>query len=188
VEKKLSPKQQLFISEYLKDKNGTQAAIRAGYKENTASETAYELLRKPQIMEAVDAALAKVAEKNEVTAIRIIKELSLIAFSDLQSYVDVDPDTGAIRCKGFDDMPPETSRALESISEDRVIREASDGKSVVLNDKIKFKMHDKVRALEMLGKHLNLFNEASSKDIADAIMAAVSARLSDGPDAGTKNR
>lgn len=78
---------------------------------------------------------------------------------------------------------------MESIAEDRVIREANDGKSVVLSDKIKFKLHDKVAALGMLGKHLNLFNEASSKDIADAIMAAVAARLSnDGSDAGAKNR
>lgn len=180
MKKKLSPKQKIFISEYLKDKNGTQAAIRAGYKGKRATEIAYELMIKPHIKAAIDAGLAKLAEKNEVSASRVIKELTLIAFSDLQNYIDVDENTGAIHCKGFEAMPLEASRAMESISEDRVIREASDGKSVVLSDKIKFKLHDKVAALNMLGKHLKLFTELHEHSVSESIMALVAARLGGG--------
>jgi hypothetical protein len=47
----LTPKQRAFVLEYLKDRNATQAAIRAGYSPNTAAEQGYELLRKPQVAE-----------------------------------------------------------------------------------------------------------------------------------------
>jgi len=64
---KLTAKQKAFVAEYLIDLNATQAAIRAGYSEKTASETGYENLRKPQISEAVQKALAERSERTEVT-------------------------------------------------------------------------------------------------------------------------
>ena len=64
---KLTAKQARFVAEYLIDLNATQAAIRAGYSEKTASETGYENLRKPQIAEAVQKALAERSERTEVT-------------------------------------------------------------------------------------------------------------------------
>ncbi len=64
---KLTAKQARFVAEYLVDLNATQAAIRAGYSETTASETGYENLRKPQIAEAVQKALAERSERTEVT-------------------------------------------------------------------------------------------------------------------------
>jgi phage terminase small subunit len=50
---KLTPRQQRFIAEYVKDLNGTQAAIRAGYSERSAAEQAYQLLQKTSVQEAV---------------------------------------------------------------------------------------------------------------------------------------
>ena len=52
----LTDKQWAFVLEYPKDWNATQAAIRAGYSKNTASEIGYENLTKPQIREALQAA------------------------------------------------------------------------------------------------------------------------------------
>ncbi len=49
----LRPKQRAFVVEYLKDRNGAQAAIRAGYSERTARQQASELLTKPDIAAAV---------------------------------------------------------------------------------------------------------------------------------------
>jgi len=56
-------------------------------------------------------------------------------------------------------MPGETSRALESINEDRVIKEDANGEQVTVYDKVKFKTHSKIRALELLGKHLDMFTD-----------------------------
>ena len=49
TDKKLKPKQQRFVDEYLIDLNATQAAIRTGYSEKTAGQIGHELLKKPEI-------------------------------------------------------------------------------------------------------------------------------------------
>lgn len=56
MEKKLTPKQQLFVSEYLKTGNATEAARKAGYKGNdvTLSSVGKENLRKPLISRAIE--------------------------------------------------------------------------------------------------------------------------------------
>ena len=65
--RKLSPKQEVFVQEYLKDLNATQAAIRAGYSEKSASRIGIELLNKNHVREAVEKGRAKRAEKVERT-------------------------------------------------------------------------------------------------------------------------
>ena len=63
----LTSKQLRFVEEYLIDLNATQAAIRSGYSVNTASETGYENLRKPQISEEIKKRQEKLQEKTEIT-------------------------------------------------------------------------------------------------------------------------
>lgn len=53
----LNDRQQLFVAEYIKDLNATQAAIRAGYSENTAGSQGHDLLKKPEIAEAIELAM-----------------------------------------------------------------------------------------------------------------------------------
>ena len=77
--KPLTPKQARFVEEYLVDLNATQAAIRAGYSENTASEIGYENLRKPQIAEAIQKARLERSEKTESSAEWVIKRLEIEA-------------------------------------------------------------------------------------------------------------
>lgn len=64
---KLTPKQEKFVAEYLVDLNATQAAIRAGYSEKTASAIGHENLNKPEIASAIAAKQAKLSEKTEIT-------------------------------------------------------------------------------------------------------------------------
>lgn len=64
----LTPKQALFVKEYLVDLNGTQAAIRAGYSEKTARQIADENLSKPDIQAAVQQAMDRRSKKVEITA------------------------------------------------------------------------------------------------------------------------
>jgi len=65
---KLTNKQQMFCKEYLIDLNATQAAIRAGYSEKTASETGSENLRKPRIVEKIQELMSKRAQKVEISS------------------------------------------------------------------------------------------------------------------------
>lgn len=71
----LTPKQQLFVLEYLKDQNGTQASIRAGYSESTARQQGSRLLTDPRVLAAVRAGQQKVAKKAEVTVDSLMAEL-----------------------------------------------------------------------------------------------------------------
>lgn len=79
----MTEKQKKFCIEYLKDLNATQAAIRAGYSKNTATEIGYEYLRKPHIKEYIDKELDDVMQesKSQLKS-RILKELKDVSFSD----------------------------------------------------------------------------------------------------------
>ncbi len=72
---KLSKKMGLFVSEYLVDLNATKAVLRAGYKTKNPNRLGSELLRHPLVKAAVDSALAKRIETNEVKADYLINKL-----------------------------------------------------------------------------------------------------------------
>lgn len=70
----LTPKEDAFVREYLIDLNATGAAERAGYG-GRAKQTGYELLRRPRVAVAVQAAIAKRAERVELSAEWVLREL-----------------------------------------------------------------------------------------------------------------
>jgi len=77
--KSLTPKQERFCLEYVKDLNGTQAAIRSGYSEKTANSISTENLSKPYILERVQELKKGAASRSRMTTDDIIKGLSDIA-------------------------------------------------------------------------------------------------------------
>ncbi|WP_303995948.1 terminase small subunit [Desulfovibrio piger] len=72
---KLTDKQAAFVREYLVDLNATQAAIRAGYSERTASRIGPQLLGKTCVREAIEKAQAKRARRVEVTQDYVLSNL-----------------------------------------------------------------------------------------------------------------
>lgn len=75
----LNAKQRAFTVEYMKDKNATKAAIRAGYSEKTAYSQACDLLKKPEITQAI-AELEKAAQtKAGITVEKIVERINRIA-------------------------------------------------------------------------------------------------------------
>jgi len=158
--KKLTLQQDNFCIEYVKNGyKGAEAARQAKYSVKNAHRIATRLLSKVHIQDRIKALKEKIDEESIMTATEILKELSIIARSDIQNYVTIDDITGAIQAKGFKDMPEGASRALESISEDRVIKESADGKQVTVYDKIKFKCHSKIQALDKLGQYRDLWKD-----------------------------
>ncbi len=71
----LTPKQARFVREYLVDLNATQAAIRSGYSAKTAASQAHDLLKKPEISEAVSVGQERVLERAIVTAEEVLSGL-----------------------------------------------------------------------------------------------------------------
>ena len=61
-----------FVQEYLVDRNGAAAAVRAGYSPRTARQIAYELLTRPDVAEAVREGEAEIAAKAQVTRASVL--------------------------------------------------------------------------------------------------------------------
>ena len=78
----MTPKQAAFVQHYLIDQNATQAAVRAGYSVKTAYSIGEENLRKPEIRAAIDAAMSDTAARLGITAERVMRERSRLAFFD----------------------------------------------------------------------------------------------------------
>lgn len=76
---KLTRRQEVFIFEYLKDFNGTRAAIAAGYSKNAAKETAFENLTKPHIKQRIDTALAERRADAKWTVEDIMRGIQAVA-------------------------------------------------------------------------------------------------------------
>ncbi len=78
----LTPKQRIFVVEYLVDKNATKAAKRAGYSPKTARSIGAENLTKPNIASAIEKSLAEQLIRANVSADRVLYEIKRIAFAD----------------------------------------------------------------------------------------------------------
>ncbi|WRQ05488.1 tail assembly protein [Ralstonia phage AhaGv] len=86
----LSPRQERFVEEYLKDSNATQAAIRAGYspgKDNKAAHVqANRLLSYASVIRAIEERRAKLGKRFELTRERMMEEYCKIAFADPRNF------------------------------------------------------------------------------------------------------
>ncbi|WP_333662743.1 terminase small subunit [Acinetobacter sp.] len=91
----LSGKQQRFVDEYLIDRNGAQAYIRAGYKvkdEDVAAVMASRLIRTDKVQDAIARGEAELAERNKITQDKVLNRLWEMATADpneLIKYVRV---------------------------------------------------------------------------------------------------
>lgn len=84
----LTPKQQVFVAEYLKDLNATQAAVRAGYSAKTAYSIGEENLKKPVIASAIQEAMDKRAERTEITQDYVLRGIQEITEATRTSRPD----------------------------------------------------------------------------------------------------
>ncbi len=147
---KLTPKQERFVAEYMLDLNATQAAIRAGYSQRRASEIAYQLLQKTPVQDAIAAAQEIREKRLDITADRVVAELARLAFADTTTAVRIEG--GRVVVQDTDEMDENTRRAISEISE-----------TVTTNGgTLKVKFHDKVKALELLSRHLGILNDKLS--------------------------
>ena len=85
---KLNPRQERFVVEYLKDRNGTQAAIRAGYAASSAAVHAHRLLKKDTVLDKLHALRNSALQRIGVTAEKTLRELGAIAFFDPRHLFD----------------------------------------------------------------------------------------------------
>ena len=157
---RLTAKQQAFVNEYIVDLNGTQAAIRAGYSEDTAGAIGSENLQKPDIAEAIQVALDLRAERTRITADRVLVEVAKLGFSNVKDLF-----TEGGQLKNLSTLPDEVAAAIQSV--EVVTKRVEGGEDHEVEYVHKIKMADKKSSLELLGKHLKLFADRTEHTGAD---------------------
>ena len=72
---RLTAKEARFVEEYLVDLNGAAAAYRAGYSKSRARQQAYRLSQKPEVQEAIAAAIEARSKRTQVSQDEVVKGL-----------------------------------------------------------------------------------------------------------------
>jgi len=152
--KALSPRARRFISEYLKDLNGTQAAIRAGYAPSGARALASKMLSNVVVARAVRDAHDEILKENQVTVARIVRELALIAFFDPASILDQSGHLLPVAS-----LPSEIRRGVPAFE----FVETGDGQRKVG----RMRLDGKLAALIALGRHMAIFSDRIGEDPTD---------------------
>ena len=165
---KLSNKQHLFVAEYLIDLNATQAYIRAGYKvksTNVAAVNAQKMLRNAKVQAAIEAAMRERENRTGITQDRVLRELEKIAFSNATDFTKVVTKTikqdAYSAEKGEWEKKEVEHQCVEITDTDKLspdkkaaVAEISEGKYGIT-----IKTYDKIKALELIGRHLGMFKD-----------------------------
>lgn len=160
---KLTEKQKRFCDEYLIDLNATQAAIRAGYSPKGMNKRVTRMMANEGITNYIQQHMKDREKRTEITQDKVLKELAAIAFSNGSNYAKV-VEKKAYNEKGEPIIDEETGQQLTYKVVDMVLTdELSDiDKKAIASIKrgkngIEVSTCDKVRALELLGRHLGMF-------------------------------
>lgn len=164
---KLTEKQKIFVNEYLVDLNATRA-YKVAYpnvkKDDTAAVNGNRLLRNAKVKEYLNERMKEREKRTEITQDKVLEELAAIAFSNGSKYAKVieeivydengevllDHNGNIVKQKVVelvltDELSETDKKAIASIKKGR--------------NGIEISTCDKVRALELLGKHLGMFKE-----------------------------
>jgi phage terminase small subunit len=163
--KKLKPKQERFVEEYLGNAKGnaTQAATNAGYSAKTAQEQGSRLLTNEVVQVAINERQKVLREKASITQERIIEEYARIAFLDPRKFFDNDG-----KLIDIAHLDEDTARALGGL-EYQIKYEGTTGNEVAGSLTFKSKVNCKIKALNNLSELLGfkVQKQASNHDLGD---------------------
>lgn len=142
----LAEKQKVFADEYLIDLNATRA-YKVAYprvkKDEVAAVNGSKLLRNTKVAAYIALRMQERQKRTEVTQDRVVQELAAIAFARATDYAEVIG--GTVHIKDTSELDDEQVRAIAGI------KEGANG--------IEIKLNDKEKALELLGRHLGMWND-----------------------------
>lgn len=166
AKRQLSEQRQRFVNEYLIDLNGTQAAIRAGYSPKTAQEQSSRLLSNVMVQQAIGVAMAERSKRTGVNQDRVVLELAKLAFVKMTDIVDSHANIK-------EDATDDDLSCIESI------KYKSSDTDTGCSVEREVKIGSKLKALELLGKHLGMWNDKLDINITQPIVITGSDQLED---------
>lgn len=162
----MTPKQKRFADEYLIDLNATRA-YKAAYpkvKNETAAVNGSRLLSNANVAAYVADQQKKRSERTQITQDRVLKELASIGFADVSDFAKVvereyEAETDNADKDGEKEI--KTYKCVEILPSDNV---PADKRGAIAGIKqgangIEIKLNDKVKALELIGRHLGMFTD-----------------------------
>lgn len=135
------PRQELFAQNVAQGISNLEAYTLAGYMPSTSA--AANLMAKQHVRERVEELMAAGAARSEVTISRVLDELAKIAFVDMSKYGEWNNKHFIL--KDSKTLPPELTAVVSEVKQTK--------------DGIAFKLHDKLSALEKIGKHFAMFTD-----------------------------
>jgi phage terminase small subunit len=169
----LKPKLKIFADAVIAGKSGTQAAIDAGYAVRSAGVTAYKILKVPEVAAYIAAKKSRIDDANNYEATKWRRELINIAHSNVDDFTRLNKD-GDLEV----DFSRATREQLGAVSSVKVKkRKIYDNRGNVVGEEhqSEFRLWDKLRAAELLGKHSGFLAEPEQKivvDVADRLLRA----------------
>jgi phage terminase small subunit len=146
----LTHRQERFAQEYTLDLNSRDAAVRAGYSAtHTAKVAGCENLRNPKVNARIEEIMQKRAKKLDISAELVLGEIKKIALADIRELYD---DKGKLL--PIKALPKHIAQVVASFD---VYKDFTEG--VEVGETKKVKLYDKIKALELLGRHLKLFTD-----------------------------
>jgi phage terminase small subunit len=161
-----------FAEEYVIDLNGTRAAQAAGIAQSGAHVWASRALKKAKVQRIIAELQAKRASKTELKAEKVIEEIQRLAFSNMQDYTRVDSDGKAVL--DMSTITRDQFAAVQEIREDATGGTGDGERKVVLRTTLK--LSDKTKNLELLGRHLGMFNDKLSAEITMTLASTIAGR------------
>lgn len=171
---KLSDQEQRFCLEYACGlpevaRNGTAAALAAGYSDKNAAQQASRLLRKAKIRREIDRLIGEQSKRIKLDADRVMEELWRLGTVDIGQAFD---EKGNL--KPIHEMPEALRRAVSSIETEELFEGRGEDRTQIGFTK-KIKLFDKTRSLELLGKRFKLFTDVVKHEGLDDLAARLEA-------------
>lgn len=166
----LTEKQKRFVDEYLIDLNATRA-YRVTYpnckKDETAAVNGSKMLRNTKVADYIEKRMKAREKRTEITQDRVLQELALIGFSKATDYAEVVEKQAYAEVNGVSvpikdaDGNPVTYRDVQLTLTEELTEEQKRALGVIKRgrDGVEARPCDKVKALELLGRHLGMWND-----------------------------
>lgn len=142
----LTLKQEIFADEYLIDLNATRA-YKVAYpkvkKDETAAAAGARMLRNVKVAEYIQKRMKDREQRTEITQDMVLQELAKIGFANITDFVTIEGPY--VKIKETASMPQDKLGVIAGI------KEGANG--------IEIKLNDKEKALELIGRHLGMWND-----------------------------
>jgi phage terminase small subunit len=153
---KLRPLLQRFVDAVVETGTAAGAVRKLGRRTCDPRRRGYKLMEKPHVREAVEERRAEAIEEAGISRVRVLQELSRIAFFNIQDlFFEAD---GHLHLKPVTAWPPEAAAAIAGVDVEALF-EGSGKDRVRIGDIRKFKAWPKVDALRTLAQHLKMLTE-----------------------------